>query len=161
MVPFLHFESFERGTAIIEESSEGNALYVITEGSVEVVKMLPKGPGGELRIAKLAELGQGDSFGEMELLDTMERSASVIAKDKTQCLVLTTGTFLKLYDVRPEAYRIITLNLARELSRRLRIADIRIAELEEQLVQRREDLREREKRRRQESAPPPRFKAVW
>jgi CRP-like cAMP-binding protein len=83
MVPFLHFEKFEKGTAIIEESSKGNALYVITEGSVEVVKMLPEDPGGKPRTAKLAELRQGDSFGEMELLDTMERSASVIAKERS------------------------------------------------------------------------------
>ena len=89
-------------------------------------------PGeGDSRV--LATLSQGDCFGEMEILDTMKRSASVITTEETKCLVLTTGTLMKIYGCRPEAYPIIVLNIARELSRRLRLADARIAELEDEV----------------------------
>ena len=133
LVPFLNLETFKKRSVIIAESSEGSALYVITSGLVEIIKTLPETPRRKPLTVKLAELRQGDSFGEMELLDTMRRSASVVAMKKTTCLVFTTGAFLKLYELRPEAYRIITLNLARELSRRLRAADNRIMELDEEL----------------------------
>lgn len=131
LFPFLEFERFPARSVIIEESTRGNALYVITEGSVDVVKRLSVDPGDEkTKTIQLGVLGKGDCFGEMELLDTMARSASVIAREDTQCLVLTTGTFLRIFNCRPEAYPIIILNLARELSRRLRVATGRIAELE-------------------------------
>ena len=142
MVPHLEFETFEKGDTIIEESSEGNALYVIAQGKVEVVKNFKNGADGAVGVSRLAELGHGDSFGEMELLDTMKRSDSVIAMKKTTCLVLTTGTFVKLYELRPETYRIITLNLARELSRRLRAADHHIAEMDDHLERCKKELAE-------------------
>jgi CRP/FNR family cyclic AMP-dependent transcriptional regulator len=127
--PFLEFETFAADTAIIEEDTTGKALYVITTGSASVVKSLPD--EGDSRV--LATLSQGDCFGEMEILDTMKRSASVITTEETKCLVLSTGILMKIYGCRPEAYPIIVLNIARELSRRLRLADARIAELEDEL----------------------------
>ena len=39
--PFLEFENFPAGTVIVEEGGEGKALYVITKGSVDVVKNIP------------------------------------------------------------------------------------------------------------------------
>jgi CRP/FNR family cyclic AMP-dependent transcriptional regulator len=157
MVPHLDFEIFGKGDTIIEESSEGHALYIVTSGLVEVVKTLPELPGRKSLALQLTQLRPGDCFGEMELLDTMKRSASVIAMKKTTCLVLTTGAFLKLYELRPEAYRIITLNLARELSRRLRTADNRIMEMDEELERHKFQLAEL----RQKAKKPEPFKMVW
>lgn len=123
--PFLGTENFEPGDRITEEATPGDAIYVITEGSVAVTKRKPDGSGS----AFLESLGKGATFGEMGLLEGSERSASVTAVEKTETLVLTDQAFRDVFAFRPETYRMIMVNLARDLSRRLRAANARIAEL--------------------------------
>ena len=124
----VRLERFEAGEAILEEATTGNALYVIVAGAADVVICCTEQGGKEVR---LAELKAGDCFGEMELLDTMVRSASVVARETTECAVLTTGALYQLRKERPDAYEVILINIARELSRRLRESHARILELSE------------------------------
>ncbi len=123
--PFLGHISFEPGDRITEEATPGDAIYVVTEGSVAVTKRKPDGSGSAL----LDQLGKGATFGEMGLLEGSERSASVTAIEATDTLVLTDQAFKDIFAFRPETFRMIMVNLARDLSRRLRAANARIAEL--------------------------------
>ncbi len=123
--PFLGNERFEPGDRITEEATPGDAIYVITEGAAVVTKRKPDGTGAAL----LEQLGEGSTFGEMGLLEGSERSASVTAVAPTKTLVLTDQAFRDVFAFRPETYRMIMGNLARDLSRRLRMANARIAEL--------------------------------
>jgi CRP-like cAMP-binding protein len=66
---FSDSESFEAGEIIIEEGQPDATIYVIKSGEVEVSH------NGET----LATLGAGELVGEMALIDTMPRSATVIA----------------------------------------------------------------------------------
>lgn len=123
--PFLGSERFEPGDRITKEDTPGVAIYVITMGAVAMTKRKPNGEGAVL----LETLGQGATFGEMGLLEGNERSASVTAVELTETLVLTDQAFRDVFTFRPETYRMIMGNLARDLSRRLRNANARIAEL--------------------------------
>ena len=123
--PFLETKSFEAGDRITEEATPGDAIYVITEGSVAVTKRKPDGSGS----AFLESLDKGATFGEMGLLEGSERSASVTAREHTETLVLSDQAFRDVFTFRPETYRMIMGNLARDLSRRLRRANARISEL--------------------------------
>ena len=123
--PFLGSGQFEAGDRITEEATPGDAIYVITEGMVAVTKRKPNGDGSAL----LEKLDRGATFGEMGLLEGSERSASVTAVERTETLVLTDQAFRDVFAFRPETYRMIMENLARDLSRRLRSANARIAEL--------------------------------
>lgn len=123
--PFLGSESFEPGDRITEEATPGDAIFVITDGSVAVTKRKPDGSGSTF----LETLGKGATFGEMGLLEGSERSASVTAVEKTETLVLTDQAFKDVFTFRPETYRMMMGNLARDLSRRLRSANARISEL--------------------------------
>ncbi len=127
--PFLDYRTFEAGEAIIEESTVGHALYIVTDGAVEVTKEKLMSEGDAPRRVVLGVLRKGETFGEMEILDTFERSASVVAKEKTGTLVLAESSFHNIYECRPDAFKTIMLNIARDLSRRLRIANARLAEL--------------------------------
>ena len=123
--PFLTQRSFEAGDRITEEATPGDAIYVVTHGSVAITKRKPDGSGSAL----LGRLEKGATFGEMGLLEGSERSASVTAIEETGTLVLSDKAFQDIFAFRPEVYRMIMGNLARDLSRRLRDANTRIAEL--------------------------------
>ena len=115
--------SYEKGDHLIDEGTRGDRLYLMVEGTADVTANL--GERGELQ---LAILRRGETFGEMELIDTQDRSATVIAAEPTKTLELTNMKFLKLFNRDPNVFRIMMMNLARDLSRRLRAADKRMAD---------------------------------
>ena len=114
------------GAHLIDEGAKGHRLYIITSGEVTVSMHGDSGTDGEV---PLAELRAGESFGEMELIDTQMRSATVIAKTGTETLELTNMGLFRIYERDPDSFRMLMMNLARDLSRRLRAADRRLAEL--------------------------------
>jgi CRP/FNR family transcriptional regulator, cyclic AMP receptor protein len=89
--------------------------------------------GGELEVVKraldgstvrVAMLGPGDWFGEMAILDVQPRSASVRALAPSLLLSMSADQVDRLlYRVSPKDYSLLVMNIARELSRRLRVAD--------------------------------------
>lgn len=112
------------GATLFKEGEDGRAMYVVLRGEVEVSKRSHRGTD-----ARVALLGPGDWFGEMSIVDVQPRSASVLALAPTSLLAITTNDLDQLYRHDLKAYSIIVLNLARELSRRLRVADAILADL--------------------------------
>ncbi len=106
---------------IIEEGDEAEGLYVIVEGQVEVSMLVD----GKERV--IAVLGEGAVFGEMAIIDIMKRSATVVATSPLQTLYLSRASFFTLCSEAPSTFAMVSLNLARELSRRLRCADVLLA----------------------------------
>ena len=78
--------------AIVKEGSTGTALYVILSGRVRVER------GGN----QVGELGPGDFFGELALIEDEPRSASVLAVDETECLLFPAWEFRALLDEQPQ-----------------------------------------------------------
>ena len=104
---------FPAGFEIVTEGDDGLGFFVITEGEVEVVR----------GTTRLAELGKGQWFGEMALLDDLPRSAMVRAIEPTRAFVLYRHDFLT--EVRKN--EAIAIALLKELSSRLRTLDARLA----------------------------------
>src|SRR5262252_6973533 len=65
---------YPAGTTIVEQGETGVGLYVLIKGRAQVEQHLPDGTDRQLSL-----LGGGDMFGEMALLDSSPRSASVVA----------------------------------------------------------------------------------
>lgn len=80
--------SFNDGESLVEEGSEGEGLWLIASGSVEVVTV--DEDGDELRIA---ELGPGDVVGEISLVLRRPTNASVRALHPTVALLLSRDEF--------------------------------------------------------------------
>ena len=118
--------SYPPGTRIIVEGSSGNRLFIITSGRAEVSVRGPDADGHKTE-SVLATHGRGDTFGEMELLDTQKRSASVTALEPVETLELTNMGLYQIFLRDPDVFRMIVMNLARDLSRRLRLADQQLA----------------------------------
>ena len=79
--------------------------------------------------ARVAVLGPGDWFGEMGVVDIQPRSATVRALAPSRLVKFTAQDMDALYRHDVRSYSIVILNLARELSRRLRVADGILADL--------------------------------
>jgi CRP-like cAMP-binding protein len=84
------------------EGDEGDKAYVIKEGELDIVK---RAPGG--REVLLAVLKVGDILGEMALLESTPRTATVRARTDARLLVITDhgGTRLKRCCVRAKRWR--------------------------------------------------------
>jgi len=79
--------------------------------------------GARGRELPLRELGVGDCFGEMALLDLFPRSASVRAVEDCRAMALKPDHLYRLYEHDPGQFAMVQMNIAREMSRRLREAD--------------------------------------
>lgn len=110
--------TYPAGGVIVREGERGDRVYFVCSGRVRVVKESAGEPA-----VQLAEFGPGDFFGEMSLVESVVRSASVIALEPTRVFTLKSLDFYKLYRDRPDQYGIVVLNIARDLARRLRQLD--------------------------------------
>ena len=71
---------------------------------------------------------RGDFFGEMALIDILSRSASVYSSGETRILAFPKQVSIALFSRVPRVQMTLMLNIARNLSLRLREADTRISE---------------------------------
>lgn len=122
----LPLERAEIGDDIVREGESSQEMYVVIAGELEVLKKNHE-DGKEVRVALI---GTNDWFGEMTILEFQPRSATVRAVAPSLLLKMTAGhveSLLYRRDLR--AYSIFVMNIARELSRRLRVADRIIAQV--------------------------------
>jgi CRP-like cAMP-binding protein len=106
------------GDLVFHEGDDARDMYVVVNGEMEVMKRSRRGID-----ARVAMLGPGDWFGEMSIVDVQPRSATVRALAPARLVRITAADLDALYRYDLKSYAIIVLNLARELSRRLRVAD--------------------------------------
>jgi len=109
-----------RGEFFFREGQPGDSMFVLESGAVEVTR---RGPGGEIALSRLAA---GNSFGEMALIDLGPRSASVRAVEDCSGFEMSAANLFAVYERDLEQFALIQMNTARELSRRLRLADGRL-----------------------------------
>lgn len=105
------------GDLVYEEGDPAHEMYVVVEGKLEVFK-----PSRSIDLP-LTELVPGDFFGDMSFIDMQPRSATVRAADHTALWKLSYGELRKTYEQDLKCYTLVVMNIARELSRRLRRAD--------------------------------------
>jgi CRP/FNR family transcriptional regulator, cyclic AMP receptor protein len=113
---------FHKDDIIVREGEPGNRMFIIGKGSVEVVKHL-----GRPSETVLAVLLPRDFLGEMSIIDSVARSASVRAIENTTLFSLKGLDLYRLFQKHPDQYAIVILNIARDISRRLRVLDERYA----------------------------------
>jgi CRP/FNR family cyclic AMP-dependent transcriptional regulator len=111
------------GDIVFREGDSARDMFVVMSGEMEVQKRSHSGVD-----ARVALLGPGDWFGEMSILDVQPRSASVRSLAPSRLLKISASDLDALYRYDTKAYALIVLNIARELSRRLRVADGLLAE---------------------------------
>ncbi len=104
-------QSFAAGTEIFKESDPGDGLYMVKEGQVEISVLV-----GEHGRHVFSQVGPGEIFGEMAVLEDKPRSASAVAAKPTRVYFIPREPMLKLVEHSPA----LALGLLREISHRLR-----------------------------------------
>jgi CRP/FNR family cyclic AMP-dependent transcriptional regulator len=99
---------YQAGDVIIRQGEEGSHLSIIVSGRVEVRRERPS-----REPVVLNELGPGQFFGEMALLDDRPRTATVIALEDTLCLSLFKWHFRVQLESHPEMAIAILPEIAR------------------------------------------------
>ena len=119
ILPHVSDESYKSGEEIITEGTPNDKIRFIMEGKVSVVK----------QGVTLTEFKEGDTFGEMEVLDVMPSAATIRATTNTKVISLSNRALREIYKADIHSFSLILMNLARDLSRRLRRMDDKIAEI--------------------------------
>src|SRR6266496_1486651 len=124
LVSMLVERRFDAGATVVAEGEPGRSMFIVHTGELVVSK---RGESG--RVICMARLGPGDFFGEMTLIEMQNRSATVAAESRTVLYEITARNLYTYYKADIHAYVMVMQNINRELCRRLRRADNRIAEL--------------------------------
>ena len=125
LVSMLAERSFDAGATVVAEGEQGRSLFIVHSGRLAVSQH----PDSE-RVISVTVLEPGDFFGEMTLIEMQNRSATVVAESPTVLYELTARQLYTYYKSDIHAYVLVMQNINRELCRRLRRADKRIAELQ-------------------------------
>ncbi|MET0268421.1 MAG: cyclic nucleotide-binding domain-containing protein [Duganella sp.] len=110
----MHERRYLADEIIFDEGEDGQALYMLMSGRV-LISRLHHG-GREL----VAEVGPGDFFGDMALLDNAPRNAQTRAIDNCEVAVFFRADFMGLMETDAVIGYKIALALARHLGGRLR-----------------------------------------
>jgi CRP/FNR family transcriptional regulator, cyclic AMP receptor protein len=124
LIPMLVERRVEAGATVVAEGEPGRSMYIVHSGELVVSRLGEAGC-----VIRMTRLGRGDFFGEMTLIEAQNRSATVVAESPTVLYELTARNLYTYYKADIYAYAMVMQNINRELCRRLRRADRRIAEL--------------------------------
>src|SRR6202166_1093110 len=124
LVSMLVERRFDVGAIIVAEGEPGRSMFIVHSGRLVVSRL-----GDSGHVIRMAGLEPGDFFGEMTLIEMQNRSATVVAQSPTVLYELTAQKLYACYKADIGAYVMVIQNINRELCRRLRRADNRIAEL--------------------------------
>ena len=96
----------EPGTVLCAEGKVGREFFVIVDGTAEVTK------GGK----RVATRSDGDFVGEIALLTTRKRTATVTATTPLRCFILTQGDFTRVLAESPAVQNKVMRALAERLA---------------------------------------------
>lgn len=117
----LHQREYQKDEVIFHQGDVGLGMYIIVKGTVEIIC----NPGSYI----LAELHDGDFFGELALLDDASRSATAVPKTPCTLLCFFKPELLDLISRDPKLGGKILFQLAWTIGERLKSTNEQVREL--------------------------------
>jgi CRP-like cAMP-binding protein len=111
--------AFAAGESIFQQGDLGTEMYIIQEGTVDIVKHI----AGESHL--LSRLEKGDFFGEMALLEALPRTADAVAFSDVKVVAINGSRFDEMLRKNPE----VAVRIIRKYSKRLREANTLLEKL--------------------------------
>jgi len=118
----LNRRSFRPGEIIFHQGDLGDSMYFIQSGDVNIHL-----PGEDSRRVSLKDLGPGEFFGEVALLDGEPRTASALASTRTTLLELQREALERYLQGRPQAAMSILRSMGQRMRRNIALLDSRAA----------------------------------
>jgi CRP-like cAMP-binding protein len=113
IIPLMEQEEFGPDKMIITEGKPNDKIYFVIQGQVAAIK----------KDIVLKNFSEGEAFGEMEVLDIMPSVASIKTLSPVTVMSISNKALRTIYNMDVKTFSLIIMNLARELSRRLRKMD--------------------------------------
>ena len=113
----LETTDYDQGEFIFEAGDAPSEIYIVWQGSVELV-LDAEGSG-----LVEAVFGVGECFGETAVIGIERHTAAAVAKEDTKLIVLPREGVFGLWETDKELFGMLVLNIAREACRRLHRAD--------------------------------------
>lgn len=111
----IHRREYQAGETIFHQGDPGLGMYIIIQGRVQIVnKQDPDNP------IIYSELGNGDFFGDLSLVDESDRSATALASADTRIIAFFRPELKDILTRFPSLGNKILLNLAQVIAQRLR-----------------------------------------
>ena len=107
----VQIKSFSAGDPIFVEGDQGDGLYIVRSGSVQISARVNQ---GERR--RLGRIGVGDFFGEMAVIDHEPRSATASAEVDTELYFIPSAAILQMLERSPK----LAISLVKLISLRIR-----------------------------------------
>jgi CRP/FNR family cyclic AMP-dependent transcriptional regulator len=112
---FLKMTEADMGQVIFKQGSSAESMCLVLSGELEVMKAAKDGS-----LVKIATIGDGQSVGEMALVDGLVRSATVRASMLTTIVVLKRSEFDEIMQQYPRIAAKLMKGIARHISINLR-----------------------------------------
>jgi CRP/FNR family cyclic AMP-dependent transcriptional regulator len=113
LATWLVKREFGAGQTIVEQGKGGEGFFIIVSGKAEATRQ--RADGSKIVVN---QFGPTDYFGELALLDDGIRTATVVAIEKVDCLVLVRWDFLAKLETNAD----MAVKILQELARRFRMA---------------------------------------
>ncbi|MHC4992728.1 MAG: cyclic nucleotide-binding domain-containing protein [Planctomycetota bacterium] len=110
---------YEDGDELVREGEVGDTMYVIQDGTVDIVS------GRDGDEVHLGEAGPGEIIGEMALFDRDVRSATARARGRVRAITVDRSTFMQRVTEDPS----LALRIVRAMSHRIRALDAELTRL--------------------------------
>ena len=123
----LKLRRYSQGEVVFRENGCDRDLFILMRGLMTIqIELLESG-----RSKRLVTYGPGTVVGEMSFLDGSPRSATVVASEDTEAFCLTYEHFQALRQDNPELATTLSLNIAKEISQRLRRTTDQLGQLDD------------------------------
>ena len=117
--------AYKAGQTILSVKGVSDKVYLVRKGTVQIIANLESGEAEvEPEEAVLVTLGEGQSFGEMGLVDRGARSATVRATSNAEVYVINCDKFLALCNQDTHVGYLVMRNIAADLSFKLRYRNL-------------------------------------
>ena len=125
---YIDFLEVEENITLFKEGDDGNSVYFVVDGEIDVIKETVSGPRVGISKVVISTLTKGSTIGELSMIDNTPRSATVETHSESTLVRLTKDGFESILDKHPRIGIKIFRGLTQLLSRNLRKTTGRLAD---------------------------------
>ena len=117
ILQLLETGAFKKGEYVFKRGDEPTHIYMVKSGCISLQVM------DDDAIVNKVTLSVGESFGEASLMSMHKHTATAIAVEDSEIIVLSRRALIQLQQKDIGLFALLMMNLARELARRLKLTD--------------------------------------
>ena len=116
LASLLTKREYEKGAILAAENDPGERMWLLMKGTVDIRLRVENYKDGR----RIASLGAGTTVGEMALVESAKRSATIVAAEHVICWELDRNTFERIIAEHPQIGTKLLIRMFREMSQRIR-----------------------------------------